>query len=698
VGNAVGVLLEAGSNTIGGTSTGEANVFGFNTATGIQITGTSDVVVGNLFGISGSGASIGNAIGTSVSGSGNTIGGTAAGAANVFAFNTAEGLLIAGSGASGNIVLGNFVGTDSNGVSLGNTIGLNIGSAGNTIGGTTLGSANVIGFNNSAGIVISGTAATGNAVLGNFIGTNSAGANLGETVGVVIGSAGNVIGGTAPGSANVVGFSSVAGAVITGASATGNVLTGNFFGTNASGANLGNTVGVAIGSAGNVIGGTVLGSANIFAFSSAAGVTIAGPDAAGNVLLGNFIGTNASGANFGNGIGVVIGSAGNTIGGATLGAGNVISLNSTAGVQLIGTGASANVLLSNLIGTDPSGQVASGNGVGVIVSGGTGNVIGATTAGAGNVISGNFTAGIELAAGSAGTRVVGNKIGTNEAGTSAVVRANQPDPLTALQNAGIAIIGSVGNVVGGSGQAGNLISGNYVGVNLATIPSQVTPNLVAGNLIGTNASGANPLGNIVGIYVNGSPGNQIGAPGMPNTVSGNRSVGVEIYGSGSTGNVLEANIIGLAANGRTAMVKANGQFVQPTGVFILNASGNVIGGPSSGTGNVISGNQSAAVYILSRSGTASGNIVQRNLVGLAQGGARGPGNNGYGVLVLNSPNNSVVLKGPAGNRFGRNRIANFRKLTGTASASPIAAKGLHSRAIHLGSPGLEHIRKQPHRS
>ena len=146
---------------------------------------------------------------------------------------------------------------------------------------------------------------------------------------------------------------------------------------------------------------------------------------------------------------------------------------------------------------------------------------------------------------------------------------------------------------------------------------------MAGNLIGTNQDGTAPLANIVGIYINGAAGNQIGAPGSPNTISGNSSVGVEIYGVGSTGNVVEGNIIGLASDGQTAFTN-NGQFVQPTGVFILNASGNVIGG-TSGARNVISGNESAAVYIVSRSGVASGNIVQGNLIGLAIGGGARPG-------------------------------------------------------------------------
>ena len=44
------------------------------------------------------------------------------------------------------------------------------------------------------------------------------------------------------------------------------------------------------------------------------------------------------------------------------------------------------------------------------------------------------------------------------------------------------------------------------------------------------------------------------------------------------------------------------------------------GGKTAAAGNVISGNQNAGVYIISSSGVLSGNIVERNLVGLAMGG------------------------------------------------------------------------------
>ena len=106
-----------------------------------------------------------------------------------------------------------------------------------------------------------------------------------------------------------------------------------------------------------------------------------------------------------------------------------------------------------------------------------------------------------------------------------------------------------------------------------------------------------------------------------------------------------------------------------------------------------------AVYILGRSGVASGNTVQGNLIGLAVGGGRGPGNNGYGVLFLNAPNNQAPLTGPAANRFGRNRIANFRKLSGAAATkakthAAATTNGSHSRAMHPHGPARHRKHKR----
>ena len=483
-------------------------------------------------------------------------------------------------------MVGNFFGTSASGANVGNVVGLLLQAGNNTIGGILPGMGNVFGFNSAAGLQISGTGATNEVVAGNLFGTDAGQANLGNAVGLLLESGANTIGGTTPAAANVFGLNTTAGLQIAGTAAAGNVVLGNFFGTDAGAHNLGNPIGVLIGSSGNTIGGTTAGAANVFGFNTSSGLATTGAGATANVILGNSFGTDASGMNLGNTVGLKIGSGSNTIGGNTPGAGNVISQNSAAGVEITGADATGNVLLGNLIGTDSSGQIALGNDIGVLISGGAGNVIGGTATGAANIVSGNITAGIELSGGSvSGTQILGNRIGTNSSGTNPVLRANQPDPILARQNAGIVIIGSTGNTVGGTSlPAGNLISGNYVGVMLATIAGAVSPNQVSGNLIGTDLSGNNALGNIVGIYINGASGNQIGGTvaGSANTISGNSSVGVEIYGGGSTSNLVEGNIIGPAANGHAALSKANGQFVQPNGVFILNASGNMIGGTTIG--------------------------------------------------------------------------------------------------------------------
>ena len=134
----------------------------------------------------------------------------------------------------------------------------------------------------------------------------------------------------------------------------------------------------------------------------------------GNVIEGNFIGTDATGtAPAANSNGVAISTDNNTVGGTLAGARNVISGNNFDGV-VISQGATGNVVHGNLIGTDASGTADLGNRIGVRVDG-TGNTVGGTVAGARNVISGNDTSGVEIGTGNV---VQGNFIGTDAAGTN----------------------------------------------------------------------------------------------------------------------------------------------------------------------------------------------------------------------------------------------------------------------------------------
>src|SRR5262249_13028404 len=132
----------------------------------------------------------------------------------------------------------------------------------------------------------------------------------------------------------------------------------------------------------NTIGGTSPGACNVISGGgNADGIVV---DSSGNVIEGNLIGTNAAGsAALGNASGVYIllgGADNNRIGGATVGARNVISGNSVVGVEVDTIN---NQVLGNFIGTDASGSVALGNGIWGVVAAGTGNSIGGAAAGAG---------------------------------------------------------------------------------------------------------------------------------------------------------------------------------------------------------------------------------------------------------------------------------------------------------------------------
>src|SRR5262249_5563903 len=116
----------------------------------------------------------------------------------------------------------------------------------------------------------------------------------------------------------------------------------------------------------------------------------------------------------------------NRVGGTTAADRNVISCSVVDGIQIDGTsggGTANNVIQGNYIGTDMTGAKALGNTNQGISEFGTNsnNVIGGTAAGAGNVISGNGGHGIHMhEVGTTGTLVQGNKIGTNVAGTAAI--------------------------------------------------------------------------------------------------------------------------------------------------------------------------------------------------------------------------------------------------------------------------------------
>lgn len=345
--------LNAGANAltvVGGGTTIRGLIIVRSPASGIELSfGDGNSVRGCLIGVDGAGTDLGNtADGIFINYcNNNAIGGTNVDARNVISGNNSDGISVTTDSPAANTILGNLIGTDLTGtLDRGNTadgIFLNAAS-GVTVGGVTPAARNIISGNNNDGIQISGAGSSSNVVVGNYIGLDVTGSSdLGNGASGVFISAvpNNTVGGTSPGAGNFISGNND-GIIISLAGAINNVIAGNFIGTDATGlADVGNADdGVLIsGSSFNLVGGTTAAARNLIAGNNGDGVEITGSGASANIIHGNWIGLNAAAAPLGNGAsGVFIISSAreNQIGGTGAGEANIIANNSTDGVQHAG--------------------------------------------------------------------------------------------------------------------------------------------------------------------------------------------------------------------------------------------------------------------------------------------------------------------------------------------------------------------------
>jgi hypothetical protein len=388
----------------------------------------------------------------------------------------------------------------------------------------------------------------------------------------------------------------------------------------------------------------------------------------GNTIAGNFIGLTADGEapadfedwNKQHGIGVTSGD-GNAIGGTAPADRNVISANGgsngAGGIHVEG-GANTRIQ-GNLIGTTPDGTdiptiatpdgpVDANNGqrggiqvndffpVGAAI---TNLLIGGTTAGTANVISGNThdaaSGAVEIDAPwtSPEAHVLGNRIGTDVTGTAV------------LGNNSLAGIGATAPVEIGDDQGhGNLISGNDTGVMIRGSGSTVE-----GNRMGTNRSGTTPLPNTrMGLALE-SQDSIVGgtSPGARNLISGN-GVGIgTIFSGGVRDNDVQGNFIGTDITGTTAIGNTRG------GIALAGGERITIGGAAAGTTNVIAGNGGPGIQLRPPEGPQNGpNEILGNKIGVNAAGAP-LGNAGPGVHLINGFDN-VIGRPAEGNTIANN--------------------------------------------
>jgi hypothetical protein len=364
LGNAAGIGMfgAATRNLIGGTAAAERNVISGNGTPGISDSAGGNRIINNYIGLNAAGdAALGNLWnGIYVAAPDDTIGGKSSSERNVISGNGYPGVAL-DPGAMRTLIQGNYFGTDVtklHGLGNGNEA-IYVSGSHNTIGGPSMSARNRIYASNLAGIAIDGPQATGNVVQGNFIGpAENYVTSMQNSIGIwVHDSPGNTIGGTVDSAGNLITLNILHGVEISGSHATGNVVQGNRIGGNSYvGSGIGNYgYGLMISNAPrNIIGGTAPYAPNFIQGNTLGGIIISGDTATGNIVQGNYIGTDINRAK-GSGTqhcGIILAASRTLIGGTNPYEGNTIAYNKWCGI-FDSTG-SRNAFLSNLIYSNDS--------------------------------------------------------------------------------------------------------------------------------------------------------------------------------------------------------------------------------------------------------------------------------------------------------------------------------------------------------
>ena len=292
---------------------------------------------------------------------------------------------------------------------------------------------------------------------------------------------------------------------------------------------------------GNVIGGGAVGSRNVISGQDR-GVDLQG---SGNRVQGNYLGTTLDGnrplsgtvVSFGGGYGVQLAGTGNTVGTDADGSadateGNVIGDFGFAGVYQTG---GDNTIAGNSVGVGADGvsdvpNTYQGNGGAGIYISGTGSgttLVGGTAPYTRNVVSGNRRGGIRLEGFNgnhpSGVVIRGNTIGLLADGVTA--RGN--GGFTGSLDAAVSLLGaSTGTQI-----LDNVIAGNPYMPGVGVVGPAASGTVIRGNRIGTTADGTQARPNDTGVLVAGGPaGTVIGGPQEAdgNLISGNTGDGVTV--------------------------------------------------------------------------------------------------------------------------------------------------------------------------
>lgn len=734
LGNALdGVYIDSPNNTVGAGNVIAGNLRGVLLA---GASATSNLILDNLIGTDSDGqADLGNTHeGIRIESSSNTVRGDAAGS-QVISGND-QGVVVVGASATRNLIVGNFIGTNISGtqdVANSNQGVYLLNAPLNTIGGTIAGTRNVISANHW-GIVISGSGATGNSVFGNFIGTEATGTERlsNEVDGVLIndGAANNSIGATNPDAGNVIAFNQGNGVFVASPTSVGNAILSNRIFDNAGlgtdlvpGANRDQSA-PALDSARTfasrtTITGTLSSTPNSTFLLQFYSNDIADPSGAGEGqrLLGSeLVTTNAAGNAAVNVTFIVVLIEGTFVSATATNlltrdtsefsinqvvidfSTTVINTNDSGPGSLRQAILNANAIVGqeNLIdfqipGTDlnfdfdtetwkinlssPLPAITDP----VVINGYTQQA----TVNAGGLAFVVTSSANTLAVGdNARLRIIINGAQTNGDG---LVFSNTRGTVRGL----IIDEFNVGIKLFGPGASDSRIEGNFIGAHVIYITDKVvrsTIPVLAG--IGNRVSG---------IEIDGATDVTIGAatPAARNVVIGNGINGI-LLGAGSNRASIEGNYVGITAPGAAPVYpRGNGG----PGIRIQSAQ-NTIGGSTDAARNVISGNSGAGIFIDSgaNSNQILGNFIGTDLNGVFSLTLDRRTGNALGIHISNAANNLIggTLPG-VGNRIAFSSADGVR-VEGVSLGNSILTNEIFQNAtigIDLVDPGSNNQQSAP---
>ena len=549
----------------------------------------------------------------------------------------------------------------------------------------------------------------GNLFQGNYIGLTPSGAAAGNRVNgiVLVNSPNNIIGGPTSSSRNVVSSNGEFGIRVQNAASSGNRIQGNFIGVDVSGISarpnqldgilVSGASGTFIGTDGDGLGDS--GEGNLISGNTGRGIRLFG--ASNTAIAGNLIGVALSGVtalpNAMSGLTIDGGSNNNRVG--TDGDGrsdalekNTISGNSIGGIQMFDS--NSNIIAGNNIGTSTDGlELVRNRAYGLHLGNSNNNRIGTNADGVSdllelNLISGNETNAIQFASSDFNV-VAGNWLGLSSDGETPIENGHSGMWIYAGSSSNLIGTNDDGvrdeverNVIAGNRFQGVTIDGSLDGV------SKTENNVVAGNFIGTDKTGMKAVANETGVFLrSGAIANTIGtqATSRPNSaagnvISGNQFNGVLIRYSGTNGNHVSGNLIGLSADGMHPLGNKH------AGVTIAEGPvANFIGGASPKEANTIGANENHGVWIVDGS---PNNFVDGNFIGFAIDHSTAMGNGVSGLTIENSSQNQIGTT--AANTIAHNAQAGIAVTSNSSFLNNLSKNSIYGNAgiaIDLGNDG-----------